>query len=623
LDSAGLTVALALAAGVVAQSLARHARVPGIVVLLFAGALLGPDLLGWIDPQHLGEGLFGIVEFGVAVILFEGGLNLEISRLRREQEAIRRLVTVGSIVTMIGGALAARILLDWDWIPSVLFGSLVVVTGPTVVTPLVRELRLRPRVATVLDAEGVLIDPIGVILAVLVLGIALAPGTETLAAETLGLISRLGFGIAAGSAAGLLLGGMLRVRRLVPEGFENILTLAFVLFLFEGCGHIVSNSGIMAVTVAGVWVGNMRTHVDRDLREFKDQLTVLLIGLLFVLLAADVRLDEVRELGWRGVAVVAALIVAVRPVCVWASTVGSDLPLRERAFLSWMAPRGIVAAAMASLTASVMARNGIEGGAELRALVFLTIAITVVLAGLTALPVASLLGLRLPRREGVAILGSQGLGLALAEELRSAELPVVFLDSNPQHCRRAEELDFPVVFGNALEERTLQRARCERIGTAIGLTPNETLNSMFVAQAREQFGVPSGYVALESNSPGVTPALAQRHNAQVLFERPHDVERWDVRARHGEVESVHLVYGEPEESGEGAQPPQHNERYVLLSHRRGSRVVPMSASIRPRAGDITLAALHAPEREEALASLARLGWTEVSDDEAGAEAAAG
>jgi NhaP-type Na+/H+ or K+/H+ antiporter len=398
---------------VLAQLLARHIRLPGIVILLAFGAVLGPDVLGWVEPRALGQGLFGVVDLAVAVILFEGGLNLEISRLRREQTPIRRLVVWGALVTLAGAAVAARVLLEWPWVQSVLFGSLVVVTGPTVVTPLVRALRLRPRVATVLEAEGVLIDPVGAILAVLVLEIVLAPSADTLAIQTTGLLVRIGFGVACGAAAGVVLALLLRQRHVVPEGLENIFTLGSVLLLYQGCDAVVSTSGIVAVTVTGVVVGNLRTPVDRDLREFKDQLTVLLVGLLFILLAADVRLDDVRALGWQGIALVGALVLVVRPLNVALMTAGSDLSGKERAFIAWVAPRGIVAAAIASITASAMETYHLEGGNALRALVFLTIAGTVLLAGLTAGPVAKLLGVALPGRDTVAILGANGLGLAL------------------------------------------------------------------------------------------------------------------------------------------------------------------------------------------------------------------
>ena len=607
-----LVLALALAVGVLAQSVARHIRIPGIVLLLAVGASLGPDGLGWVQPRSLGDGLFGIVDLAVAIILFEGGLNLDISRLRRAQTPIRRLVILGALITMIGGALSVHWLLDWSWITAFLFGSLVVVTGPTVIGPLVRELRLRPRVATVLEAEGVLIDPVGAILAVLMLEFVLAPDTGALASGAVALFLRLGFGVAMGLLAGLMLGGLLRVRRVVPEGFENIFTLAAVLLLFQGCDQVVSESGILAVTIAGVVVGNMHTHVDRDLREFKDQLSVLLIGLLFVLLAADIRLADLQSLGWRGLAVVGALVLLVRPINVWFATVGSELSVRERLLLAWIAPRGIVAAAMASLVAVALEGHGLAGGAELRALVFLTIAGTVVLAGLTGRPVASFLGVRLPGRDTVAILGAQGVGLALASELRDGGTPVVFLDSNPHYCRRAEEAGFSVVFGNALEERTLQRARFDGVGSAIGLTPNETLNGLFVTRAREFFNVPRAYVALEGLAAGVTAEVVRSQDAEILFETPHDVERWDVRSRHGDMEVTHLQMRKLEEgevADDEAEAPK--ESFLILAIRRGEHTFPMSTTFKLKEGDVAAVAMHVQEREEALRALARRGWDEL------------
>jgi NhaP-type Na+/H+ or K+/H+ antiporter len=617
-----LTLVLALAAGVVAQSLARHLRLPGIVLLLATGAVLGPDLLGWVHPRALGAGLFSIVDLAVAVIVFEGGLNLEVSRLRREQTPIRRLVTWGALVTLAGGALVVGWLLEWEWGRALLFGSLVVVTGPTVIGPLVSDLRLRPRVATVLEAEGVLIDPIGAILAVLVLELTLTPRAETFAAGGMQLLLQLGFGTLAGAAAGLALNGLLRIRRLVPQGFGNIFVLAVVLLLFQGCQELVPHSGILAVAIAGVVVGNLHSPVDRDVREFKDQLTVLLIGLLFVLLAADVRFEDVQALGWGGLGTVAALVLLVRPLNVLVSTAGSELRLREKLLLAWLAPRGIVAAAIASLTAASLEVHGLPGGAELRALVFLTIAVTVLLAGFTGRPVATLLGQRLPGRDTVAILGAQGLGLALAAELRDAGQPVVFLDSNPSNCRRAEEAGFAVIYGDAVQERTLQRARFETVGSAIGLTPNDALNRLFVSRAGELFRVPQAYVATARSPAGLAPELMRSAQAVVLFEASHDVERWDVRARHGDLELEHWAFrgaptAEQAAQGEVETPPNAGERFVILAIRRGRITRPMSVDFKLRAGDVAAIAVHAPERAEAHRILRELGWEPAASPDAG------
>jgi NhaP-type Na+/H+ or K+/H+ antiporter len=610
------TVVLALAVGVLAQSVARHLRIPGIVLLLGAGVGLGPDGLGWVQPSQLGGGLFAIVHLAVAVVLFEGGLNLEVSRLRRAQAPIRRLVTVGAGITTIGGALAAHAVFGWSVVQCLLFGTLVVVTGPTVVGPLIEQLRLRTRVATVLEAEGILIDPIGAILAVLMLEVALAPsGAESLAEGLRLLLLRLGVGTALGAAAGFALAGMLRVRRAVPEGFENIFVLAAVLLLFQGSEELVAVSGIAAVVVAGVVVGNLRTRFDRDLREFKDQLTVLLIGMLFVLLAADVRLEEVRALGWRGAAVVGALLFAVRPIGVWLCTRGSDLTVPERWFVAWIAPRGIVAAAVASVTANAMNAAGLPGGAELRALVFLTIATTVVLAGLTAAPLGSLLGVRLPGRDTTAILGAEGLGLLLGCALREDGVSVIFLDANPTNCREAEEAGFPVVFGNAVHERTMRRARFGGVGAVVGVTQNQMLNTMFTARASEYFQVPERYIAVTNPSEGLAMEVVAQGDARVLFDGRHDVERWDVRRRHGEVELERWVFaGEPERE-EGETPTEPGELLVALTLKRGNLVRPAHAGVVWKVEDVATVAIYAPEREEAHRRLRALGFTPAPVEE--------
>jgi NhaP-type Na+/H+ or K+/H+ antiporter len=604
------TLALALAAGVVAQSLARHLRVPGIVLLLFTGVGLGPDGLGWIDPRTVGSALYAILDIAVAVILFEGGLNLEFSRLRHVQASVRRLVTLGGLITVLGATLAVRSLLGWDWALAVLFGSLVMVTGPTVIGPLVTELRLKSRVSTVLEAEGVLIDPIGALFAVLVLALVLSPDLGSAASAGGDLLVRIGFGVLTGGFVGLLLAGTLRVRHLVPEGLENIFTLAVVLLLFEGCEQVISHSGILAVTIAGAVLGNMPTPISRELREFKDQLTVMLIGLLFVMLAADVRYEHVAALGVPGLLVLAVLVFVVRPAGVWLSTRGSGLGGRERLFIAWVAPRGIVAAAIASLTAIALESENLPGGVELRALVFLTIAGTVLLAGLTAGPVARWLDVRLPKREGVAILGAHGLGLALAEELRAAGAPVVFIDSNPQNCRRVEEAGFTVVYGNALEERILQRARFEEVRVAVGLTANQTVNAVFVDRARDLFQVPEAVVAVEGSDAGFAKELVDKEQARLAFDGPHDVGRWDVHDRRGSVTIEHRRYAGtlPAEPGDRDVVSATEQGYALVALKRGSRVQPMTADLTPKIGDIATVAIHEPEGDEARGRLVALGW---------------
>ena len=335
---APFTVALALAAGIAVQCAARSLRIPAIILLLGTGVALGPVGVGWVEPRSLGDGLFAVIDFAVAIILFEGALNLKIERLRREERVIRRLITIGALVSLTGGGLAAWLWLGWSWQMAVLFGSLVVVTGPTVVSPLVRDLRLHPRLQTVLEAEGVLIDPVGALLAALVFQVTFAVDASGVLGGFGALMGRIAFGTLLGAAGGLLIVGLLRLPAVV-HGYENALTLALVVFLFYAGDRVMAPSGLLVVTVAGLVVGALTSSVD-ELREFKDQLTVLMVGAVFILLAADVGIEDVRALGSRGLIVLAALVLVVRPLGVWWSTHGTRLTTRERIFVSAIAPRG-------------------------------------------------------------------------------------------------------------------------------------------------------------------------------------------------------------------------------------------------------------------------------------------
>jgi NhaP-type Na+/H+ or K+/H+ antiporter len=597
-NAAALTVALALAAGVVTQSVARHLRIPGIVLLLAAGAVLGPDLLDVVRPDTLGGSLSVLVGMAVAIILFEGGMGLELARLRRQSLPIRRLLTEGALVTAVGGAVAARFLLDWDWSLSVLFGSLVIVTGPTVIQPLLRRIKVRSSVKTVLEAEGVFIDAIGATLAVVTLSVVLDPA-DTIRTLLIGLAQKLGFGVLAGAAGGWLIATLLRFRRVVPEGLENVFTLSLVLALYQSSHALFPESGIAAVTVAGLVVGNLPTRALPDLKEFKEQMTVMLIGMLFVLLAADVRIEEVRALGTGGLLTVAALMLVVRPLNVLVSTRGSQLDGRERTFLAWLAPRGIVAAAVASLFADELTLAGIPGGREMRALVFLLIAITVLVQGFTGGLVASLLGLRRAEGRGFVILGANGLGLALGRALRCTGSEVVFMDSNPHASHEAEEAGFRVIFGNALQERPLQLAELDVRAGCIGVTRNEEMNLLFAETARLEYKVPRAWVALREGESRITPEKAGESGVSVLFGAPEDLETWEVRFDRGSAGLQGWVWNGKDRDLAQNVLEQLQHRLLPLALRRGEKVLPWDASWEPRRGDMLYVAVTDEVVEEA------------------------
>ena len=533
-----LTVALALALGMIAQSLARHLGVPGIVVLLATGVLLGPDLLNIIRPHELDEALEVLVGFAVAIILFEGGLSLNLKQLRREARSIRRLVTFGAGVTAVGAALASHFILGWEWRTSFLFGTLVIVTGPTVINPLLRRIRVDRKLSTVLEAEGVFGDAVGAIVAVV--AVELVTSSDSLAHGLGGFFERFVIGLVIGVAGGYFIALALRFERLIPEGLEAVFTLAVVLMLYQLSDALSSESGIVCVTIAGLVVGNTKSsealHV---VKEFKEGLTVLFIGMLFVLLAADVRLSEVRALGAKGLLTVGALMFVVRPLNILVGTWGAGFNLRERAFLSWLAPRGIVAAAVASLFAIKLDAAGIAGGKDLRALVFLVIAVTVTVQGLTGGLVATLLRVRPQGHTGFAVLGANPLGLAIARIIGRVQ-DVVVIDSNPENCKAVERVGLKVIYGNALDDLVLKRARLEEREGCIGVTGNESVNFVFARRARQEFRVPRVWVALRRDNQNVTPTMVERMGGRVLFGEPRHLDYWSHRLRGDGV--VHQLW---------------------------------------------------------------------------------
>ncbi len=608
----GLTVALALAAGIVAQSLAQHLRIPGIVILLAVGVLLGPDVLGVVHPAELGEAIHVLVGFAVAVILFEGGLNLRWRHLRREAGTIQRLISLGAAITTIGGTLAAHYILGWDWHISLLFGTLVIVTGPTVITPILRRIKVKRNVETILEAEGVFIDAVGAIVAVVVLEVVLRPTGQNVAIGFASVPTRLLLGAVFGVIGGFVLNFLMRFRGLIPEGLANVFTLAMALAIFQASNALQPESGIVSVIVAGLVVGNFGNNTQQDLREFKEQLTVLLIGMLFVLLAADVRLAQVAALGWSGVMVVLALMLVVRPVGVLACTIGSGLSWKEKLFLSWLAPRGIVAAAVATLFYDRMREYEMAGGEELRALVFMVIAISVIVQGLSGGAVAKVLGLQSPGT-GYMILGAGRVAQALARVLGKAGEDVVLADANPDVCSDAQANGFRVIMGNALEERVQRAAHLDSRRGAIALLSNEAVNLLFVRMCHNEHKVPRNYAAIQRGHGQIEAKMVHEAGATVLFGSVTDIPMWDVRLRRKMAESLpYRLEGDGRaEDGDFWSDRDSFNMLLSVACERDGAAFPVDDRTRAREGDVVHWLVFTERQAEAESWLRTRGWVPV------------
>jgi len=379
-------------AGATAQALAWLTGLPGVVLLLSAGLVIGRSGFGLVEPLDLGAGLVTVVGLLVSLVLFDGGINLRLPGDATKQ-AVLRIVLVRLVLGLAAGLLAAHWLAGLNWSLAAVFSAIVLATGPTVVTPLVRQIRLAPPLGEVLEGEGLILEPIGAVLALLLLELALGDlhGWRELA---LGLLQRLGGGVAIGALCGWLLAEALRRIPAQQAGALRLqLTLGTLFLMFSGCELLLPESGLPAAVAAGVVVGR-RPDIDAaELDELIRQLAQLAITMLFPLLAADVSWAELSPLGWGGVACVLSLMLLVRPVAIGLATWGLDFSLPQRALMSWLAPRGIVTAAVASLFAIRLEQAGVVGAGRLQGLVFLTILLTVGLQGLSAGPLARWLGL--------------------------------------------------------------------------------------------------------------------------------------------------------------------------------------------------------------------------------------
>jgi len=603
-----MTVAIALLAGMVGQSLAYHLRLPGIVILLLFGVLLGPDGINIVDPGALGDGLHIIVGFAIAVILFEGGMNLEWKQLRAEAPTIRRLVTLGGVVTWIGAAVAAKYLMGWSTRLAVLFGALVIVTGPTVVTPLLRRIRVRRNLQTILEAEGVFIDAIGAIIAAVVFDAVFADAGG-IGAGVIHVLARLGMGALVGVVGGGVMVLLLRWRRVIPAGMEKVFTLTLAWGTFQASNALSPDSGILAVIVAGVMLTNAARDTAHGVREFKEQLTLMLVGMLFVLLAAQVRLSEVTALGTRGIAVVVALMFVVRPLCVLACTASSGLSWREKTFLSWISPRGIVAASVATLFYEGMRARGAEGGESLRGLVFLVITCTVIVQGLSGSMVAGWLGVRRPRGQGYVILGGNPLAVELAGVLKRGGEESVLIDANPSLCGEVEARGFRVLHGNALDERVMARAEIETRKAVISLLPNDGVNLLFARRAVDDYRADRVYVAMHGGA--IKPAHISEIRGRILFGSAADVDQWASRLGRGEALVERWGFtGVPDAKANPTMPvPKEARSNVLpIAVARGTTVRPVDDRYEPKKGDVVTWLVSARREDDARAWLRGRGW---------------
>ena len=573
------------------QWLAWRLKLPAILFLLLTGILMGP-VLGWLDPQTLfGPLLMPLVSLAVALILFEGSLTLHLSEWREIGSVVHRLVTIGALSTWAVITLATHWLLGFDWLLALLFGTLTLVTGPTVIVPMLRVVRPKASIATILRWEGIVIDPIGALLAVVVYSFIIARAAgDGLSHSLLTFAGVIICGSVFGIAGGWALGNVLR-RQWLPEYLHSLATLAAVLGIFIAANQIMHESGLLAVTLMGMWMANMKGVDVRHILHFKENLSVLLISGLFILLAARLDLNAMLALGPAVLVLLLIIQFIARPLNVLLSTAGSKLNWRERTLLAWIAPRGIVAAAVSAIFAIRLDEAGHEGALLLVPLTFAVIIGTVVLQSATARPLARLLKVAEPPPSGFLIVGANGPARVIAKALQQLGIRVLLTDSNWENIRAARMENLPTYFGNPASEHAESHLDLVGLGHLLALSPSGELNALAVTRFRHEFGPQRLYTLTNSQESRRSDKhrASHEHRGQV-FGKPAITYSQLINELHqgAEIYSTHLTDSFSWDDYQAL----HGERATLLFARDSSgwvHVITPNSEVKPATGWTVLA----------------------------------
>ena len=495
--------------GILAQWVAWKFKIPAILPLILIGLLVGPiaaeflseDGTKWIEPIWNGEkglfpgdGLYYFVSLAISIILFEGGLTLKLNEIKNVGPVITKIITLGSAITFFGAGVVAHFLFNLNWELSFLFSGLIIVTGPTVITPILRNIPLKKDVSTVLKWEGILIDPIGALVAVLVfefISVGGGSGFTKTALIEFGKIVLFGTTFGFTFAHGL---AFVINKKMIPHYLLNVASLSTVLLVFVASDVFAHESGLLAVVVMGMVLGNGKLSNLKELLYFKESLSVLLISILFILLAANINIEDLLLLyTWKTAVLFAVVVFVIRPIAVFLSTRKSNLKLNEKLFISWVGPRGIVAAGIASLFGSKLLRQGVEGAEYITPLVFMIVLGTVLLNATTARLFAKMVGVFLKSSDAILFVGASSPARLIANYLKENGKRVILIDSNKEYVEDAKKADLEAftvdVYGNDLSDNI----ELNDVGYLIAMTGSEAVNEFAVKSFSKAFGEQGSY----------------------------------------------------------------------------------------------------------------------------------
>lgn len=500
--------------GIAAQWFAWKLKIPAILPLILIGLAVGPiatlyteDGSKLIEPiwngergLFPGESLFYFVSLAISIILFEGGLTLRRSELLNVGPVIVKLITVAVIITFVGAGMAAHWILGLSWQISLLFSALIIVTGPTVIAPILRNIPLKKDVSAILKWEGILIDPIGALVAVLVYEFISAGGGEAFTKTALVEFGKI---VLFGSTFGFTFAHSLTFlikKKVIPNYLMNVFTLATVLGVFVLADNFAHESGLLAVVVMGIIMGNTNLPNFKELLYFKESLSVLLISILFILLAANINMEELMLVfNWPALILFTVVVFVVRPLGVFLSSINSSLNFREKLFISWVGPRGIVAAGIASLFGIKLASQGVHNAELITPLVFMIVLGTVLLNATTARPFAKLVGVFQTESNGILIIGSSSFSRVIAKYLIENGRYVIIVDNNQSNIEAAKKMGIEAINANVYSDDLADNIELSDIGYMMALTGNSAVNDKAIENFSSHFGGNGVYRVISSD----------------------------------------------------------------------------------------------------------------------------
>ena len=489
--------------GIIAQWMAWRLKLPAILPLILIGLLVGPiatlyteDGSKLIEPVwngtkglFPGDGLYYFVSLAISIILFEGGLTLKRAEIANVGPVITKLITIGTVVTFFGAGVAAHYIFELSWQISFLFSALIIVTGPTVIAPILRNIPLKKDVSTVLKWEGILIDPIGALVAVLVFEfISVGEGQAFTKTALIEFGKILLFGTTFGFTFAHALAFAIK-RNFIPHYLLNVVSLSVVLLVFVESDLFAHESGLLAVVVMGMVMGNMNLPNLKELLYFKESLSVLLISILFILLAANINISDMQLVyNWNSALLFAVIVFIIRPLGVFLSTQGSNLKINEKLFIGWVGPRGIVAAGIASLFGSKLLIKGEPGAEYITPLVFMIVLGTVLLNATTARFFAKIIGVFLKQSDGILIIGASKVSRLIGNYLKKNNRHVVLIDNNQTNVDKAKKAGLEAIVADIFSDSLTDNIELNDVGYLIALTGNTDINSFALNKFEKQFG---------------------------------------------------------------------------------------------------------------------------------------